>query len=314
MNWPAWLLVGLSGTVLAAEPLPQPEAAAWLQQMADAARRLSYEGVFVFQHGDAIQTLHVANRPSGTLKDSQLVAMDGKPREVHCQHGESVSVVSEGGALRTEKRIGSRHFPDLLPVDAAPLASWYKVTLGQGERVGGLDCRRVELTPRDAYRWGYVLCAENKTRLPLKAVMVNEAGKVLLQYSFAEVRIGNAPQAPRMTRSVQDTSGTIKPSNLEVLAVRQLPPGFARVAALKRKLPHKPVEVEHWIYSDGLNHISLFIEPAVRPVETVKGVTPRGMMNLLTRQVGAWQVTVLGDAPWPAVEYVAMNLVERPHD
>jgi sigma-E factor negative regulatory protein RseB len=314
MRWAAWLLAGMAGGSLAAEPLPQQEAAAWLQQMADAARRLSYEGVFVFQHGDAMQTLHVENRPAGPLKDSHLVAMDGKPREVRCQQGESISVISEGGSVRAERRIGNRHFPDLLPVNAAPLASWYTVTLGPGERVGGLDCRRVELTPRDTYRWGYVLCAENKTRLPLKAVMVNESGKVLLQYSFAEVRIGNSLPASRMNKSIPAAVETIKPSTREVVAVRQLPPGFARVAALKRKMPNKAGEVDHWIYSDGLSHISLFIEPAPRPVETVKGVTPRGMMNLLTRQVGGWQVTVLGDAPWPAVEYVAMHLVERPHD
>jgi hypothetical protein len=36
-----------------------------------------------------------------------------------------------------------------------------------------------------------------------------------------------------------------------------------------------------------------------------------GMINMLTRQVGPMQATILGDAPWPAVEAIAMNLEAR---
>lgn len=298
----------------ATQTLPGQEAAALLQRMADAARRLSYEGVFVFQHGDAMQTLHVVNRPAGPLKESRLVAMDGVPREVYCRQGESVSVVSEGGVQRTDRRPSSRHFPDLLPANAALLANWYAVRLGDAERVAGLDCRRVELAPKDAYRWGYVLCAEKDSSLPLKAAMVNEAGKPLLQYAFAEVHIGSQLRGNTQGAQQKIVPGPVEPMRAvssEVITVRQLPPGFTRIAAARRKLPNKPNEVEHWVYSDGLTHISLFIEPATRPVEAVKGASPQGMMNLLTRQVGNWQVTVLGDAPWPAVEAIAMNLAER---
>ena len=102
-----------------------------------------------------------------------------------------------------------------------------------------------------------------------------------------------------------------RPVATERVGVKSLPPGFTRITAVKRKLPNKSGEVEHWVFSDGLTHISLFLEPASHPVETMRGQSKLGMINMLTRQVGPMQATVLGDAPWPAVEAIAMNLEAR---
>lgn len=301
----------LAASALASEPLHNHEAGLWLQRMADSARRLPYEGVFVFSHGDVMQTLHIVNRGAGPLKESLLTSLDGNRREVVCRQGESLSLVPDGSGVRTERRLSSRHFPDLLPANAAALTSWYAVRLGEMDRVAGLDCRWFQLTPKDIYRWGYVLCAERTSHLPLKAMMVNESGKPLLQYAFTEVRIGAASRANNPPRGLPGADQTVRTSPTEVVTVRQLPPGYSRVVAVKRKLPNRPNEVEHWVYSDGLTHISLFIEPALRPVETLRGESAKGMLNLITRQVGNWQVTVLGDAPWPAVEAIATSLAER---
>lgn len=306
------LLLGLASLAAqAADPLPAAEAAAWLQRMADASRRVAYEGVFIYQHGDAtMQSLRISNRPVASGKDSRLTALDGLPREVRCTQEGSLSLLTEGGQVRAERRLNSRHFPDLLPANAASLANWYAVRLGEASRVAGLDCQEVELEPRDAYRWGYLLCAEKDTALPLKAVMRNESGQPLMQYRFAEIRLGalsrnSPPPLPEMPAAV-------RPVAAESLAVRNLPPGYSRITAVKRRLPNRSDEVEHWVFSDGLTHISLFIEPARQPVESVRGQSKLGMINMLTRQVGPLRATVLGDAPWPAVEAIAMSLEARP--
>lgn len=306
----AWLLCLASLGAQAAEPLTASDAAAWLQRMADASRRQAYEGVFIYQHGDtAMQSLLVSNRPAGTDKDSRLTAMDGIQREVRCSKGLSMSLLTQGGQVKVERRLNSRHFPDLLPSNAAPLANWYLVRLGDLQRVAGLECRQVELAPKDNYRWGYVLCAEKDTALPLRAVMVNEAGQPLMQYSFAEIRLGAPPKtAPAPVKAMAEAA---QPLAAERVGVKSLPPGFTRVTAVQRQLPNKPGNVEHWVFSDGLTHISLFLEPASQPVEALRGQSKLGMINMLTRQVGPMQATVLGDAPWPAVEAIALGLEAR---
>lgn len=305
----ALLVAAWAGLALADDPLPAHEAQVWLQRMSDAARNQNYEGEFYFQHGDVTQTLRVVNSAAGDgHKLSMLTSMDGKRREIRCEKGNAVSITPDGRATRMVKRNSSRYFPDLLPVDVSNLTALYVVKLGAMDRVADLDCRDIQLLPRDQFRWGYVLCAEKSSHLPLRMVMINESGQPLLKYVFSQVRIGRASPIQALPRTVAESADTPMEAGEGLVTVGQLPPGFTRVAAVKRQLLKRPQAVEHLVFSDGLTYISLFVEQAVQPVESVKGESRRGMINLLTRQVGNWRVTVLGDAPWPAVEAVAMGL------
>lgn len=312
--WPVVLvLVTVAGSSAAwAGPvaLPAGEAATWLQRMADASRNLPYQGVFVMHHGERVLTLEVENRPGTGGKEGRLVVLDGQPREVRCAEGDSVSIEPGRQGMRPERRIGKRYFPDLLPEDAAGLTQWYVVRLGEVNRVGGEDCREVELVPRDHYRWGYVLCADLDTGLPLKATLVNDEGKSLLSYAFVKVRAGGRVSRAPVEMPALPDSASLQPLHAASVEVRQLPPGFVRVEATRRRLPNRVGEVEHWVFSDGLTYISLFIEPATRKEASFKGQSPHGMLNLLTRRVGRQQATVVGDAPWSAVEFIAMGLAE----
>jgi negative regulator of sigma E activity len=46
-------------------------------------------------------------------------------------------------------------------------------------------------------------------------------------------------------------------------------------------------------------------------VEPVKGQSRQGMINMLKRQVGDLQATVLGEAPWATVEAIATGLAPK---
>ena len=165
----------------------------------------------------------------------------------------------------------------------------------------------MELVPRDEYRWGYRLCAEQYTGLPLKAQMLGAQGKPMLQYAFVKVREGVSGLDSSM-RQVKVPASNVVQAKSPVMA-SQLPPGYSEVIAVKRKLPDHDTEVEHSIYSDGLNHISIFVEPAPKHMVDLEGESVHGLVNLRTRKVGSYQVTVVGDAPAAAVEMVAHSLV-----
>lgn len=300
LHAPAW----------AADSLIDAISADWLKRVADAPRRLGYEGTFVFQQGDTMQTMRIANRPDGSGKESRLASVDGAPREVRCNRTESISISGQGGQAKLERRLNTRHFPDLLPANAERLLAWYSLKIGDITRVAGLECRQLELIPKDRFRWGYVLCAEKDSSLPLKATMVNEQGQPLMRYAFTEVRFagGALPPAVKPAAGVPDMPVSATGDSLQI---KQLPPGFVREVAVRRKLPQHG-EIEHWVFSDGLTHISLFIEPAAKPLAPVKGESKQGMVNMLVRQIGDRRVTVLGEAPWPAVEAIAMGLEAKP--
>lgn len=312
-----WFLAVLAvGGAQAGEILSPHEAAAYLQGIADAATRYSYEGTFVFQRGDRIRTLQVTNRPSDQGKESRLVGLDGEQREVRCTRGESVSIVG-GATPRLERRLGNRYFPDLLPPDAGRLVAWYDVRLGGMERVAGLECRLLTLQPKDQYRWGQVICADKETKLPLKAAVIDANGRPLMQYAFAQVRIepatsmAHASTSTVSARNATPTSAAPKAIDKGAVEVRQLPPGFSRVIAVKRPLGDEGAEVEHWVFSDGLTLISMFVEPLPRKNVSLRGASQRGMTNLRTLRIGQNQVTVVGDAPPSAVDMITTSIAPR---
>jgi len=123
---------------------------------------------------------------------------------------------------------------------------------------------------------------------------------------------GNETKTGQANESMQSLPASLRPISLDTVSVNNLPPGFSRVSAVKRRLPHKQDEVEHWVFSDGLTHISLFLEPAVHPIKSVRGQSKQGMINMVKMQVGTMQATILGDAPWPAIEAIAMGLEAPP--
>lgn len=311
----AWLLaLALAATpaAQATDSLPPQEAGTWLQKISDASRRLDYEGLFVLQHGGNTQTLSVTGHSSGGNAESRLLTLDGNQREVRCTQQSSVTLMINGAQLRLEKRLNKRHFPDLLPENAVPLANWYNVRVGGADRVAGRDCTNVDITPKDMFRWGYVLCIDKATAFPLRAVMVNGDGQPLMQYSFAEIKLGAVPKADlRPMPAMPDIPDAARPVANVRVEVGTLPPGFTRIAAVRRQLPNHAGEVEHWVYSDGLTHVSLFLEPAIKPVEPIKGQSKQGMINMIKRQVGNLQATVLGEAPWTTVETIASSLSLR---
>lgn len=311
-----FLAVFAVGSAQAEDVLSPHEAAAYLQGIADASARYSYQGTFVFQRGDSIQTLQVSNRASNQGKESRLIGLDGEQREVRCTHGESVRIVG-GSSPRLERRVGSRHFPDLLPPDAGRLVTWYEVRAGGMDRVAGLECRVLTLVPKDQYRWGQVICADKATKLPLRSTLIDANGRPLMQYAFAQVRIDPATSsavtgAPvAAERAVPASPAAPKAIDKGAVEVRQLPPGFTRVIAVKRPLGRDGAEVEHWVFSDGLTHISMFVEPLPRKNVSLRGASQRGMTNLRTLRVGQNQVTVVGDAPPSTVDLITASIAPR---
>ena len=91
--------------------------------------------------------------------------------------------------------------------------------------------------------------------------------------------------------------------------IRSKPPGFRTVAELMRTVGGTG-GVGHIVLSDGLAAISVFIEPATskRPVPHA-GLARQGAINVYTRPVGNYWVTVVGEAPAESVKYIA-NAVE----
>ncbi len=100
-------------------------------------------------------------------------------------------------------------------------------------------------------------------------------------------------------------------------ALKLAVPGFRQVSCVKRPLDPlagagaAPVEVVQTIFSDGLTHVSLFIEPFDAQRHPHAMATAHGATHTLTQRQGDWWITVVGDVPTSTLKQFAGALQRR---
>jgi sigma-E factor negative regulatory protein RseB len=100
--------------------------------------------------------------------------------------------------------------------------------------------------------------------------------------------------------------------------LRQEVPGFEQVSCVRRLLTGAgdstddgAMPVLQTIYSDGLTHVSVFIEP-YDPALHKRGMRAAiGATQTLMRRLGDWWVTVVGDVPAATLRQFAEALEYR---
>lgn len=278
------------------------EAVDWLNRAATAAQQLNYSGVYVYHHGEHVEVMRVSHRKDAAGEQEKVEVLDELPRQylrvdkdVYCQ-------LPDGKTVRVEKNTTRRFFPALLPSNPESLQRFYNIKLNGSERVAGINCQIVSLQPRDGYRHGYRLWLDKRTGLPLKSQIVNSNGGVVSMFVFSEIQIGRPPD-PQIFR--QDLTG----KKVVMASVGQTPagtspaweitppPGYAPVLEANRPLFGKKLPVTHWVFSDGLSVMSLFIEPGNDSAPGAQGLSAEGAMSVYSRQLDGHRITTLGEVP-----------------
>jgi sigma-E factor negative regulatory protein RseB len=290
----------------------------WLQRIYAASEKLSYAGTFVYQQGQRVETSRIVHIVDSSGPGERLETLDGVPREIVRTGDEVVCYLPATMTVKIDKQPGRRPFPAILSEQLKDVSDNYTIKKGEIERVGGYSCQVLTLDPKDRMRYGHRLWADINTGMLLRAKTFNEKDEMLEQFSFTQIKIGGGigrdQLKPRYFRQSKDwrveDSGAIRANLAETgWTIRSKPPGFRTVAELIRTVGGTG-GVGHIVLSDGLAAISVFIEPATskRPVPHA-GLARQGAINVYTRPVGNYWVTVVGEAPAESVKYVA-NAVE----
>ncbi len=275
------------------------EATDWLNRAATAAKQLNYSGVYVYHHGEHVEVMRVSHRKDASGEQEKIEVLDDLPRQflrvdkdVYCQ-------LPDGKTVRMEKNTTRRFFPALLPENPEALQRYYNIKLSGSERVAGVNCQIVTLQPRDGYRHGYQLWLDKRTGLPLKSRIVNSNGGVVSMFVFSEIQIGRVPDAQNFRQDLVGkkiimASIEQPPSTLWDVAA---PPGYGLTLEATRPLPGKKMPVTHWVFSDGLSVLSVFIEPDSDSSGSFQGLSAEGAMSVYTRQLDGHKITTLGEVP-----------------
>ena len=304
------LLLGSSLTVQAYAANSTPEASEWLNKLAQAEQRQSYQGSFVYERNGSFSTHDIWHRVQDGKVSERLLQLDGAAQEIVRVDGK-VQCVS--GALVS----GVSTPPDAAPrmLDPLKLMSWYDLSVAGKSRVAGRDAVIVTLTPRDQHRYAFELHLDRQTGLPLRSLMLNEKGQLLERFQMTRLDTDDLPSDADLS-----ASAACKPIERVVASTSQaaagwrsdwLPPGFELINSSVRRDPDRKSTISSLMYDDGLTRFSVFLEPisdnSGTDTRTQLGPTVAVSRHLNTPK-GKVMVTVVGEIPLGTAERVALSM------
>lgn len=294
----------------------------WLGRIASAGGRLNYVGTFMYQSGEHVEISRIAHRVDGSGEFERLEVLDGSPREV-IRDRDSVRCVlpEQKTVIIDEPGGGRRAFPARLPVSLVSLGETYRIRKGGVSRVAGLKAQALVLEPRDGYRYGYRLWAEFDSGLLLKARTVDEAGRMIEQFTFSDVRIGGEVDDEVLKARFEPDEGWQIVDARAISVARtdrgwelaDPPPGYVLASVMRRALGRNRGEAVHMVFSDGLAAVSVFIEPADEHSGPVAARAVQGAIRVYERIANGHRITALGEVPALAVQRIGDGIrpVER---
>jgi sigma-E factor negative regulatory protein RseB len=178
--------------------------------------------------------------------------------------------------------------------------------------------------PRDSMRFGYRVWAEQKRGLVVKLQTLDGSGKVLEQAAFTELQLDAPVKMDKLVQMMSKVDGyrVEKPPLIKTTASAEGWSMKAPVAGFKSMNCYKrPAgsgggvvrgEALQWIFSDGLASVSVFLEPFDRQRHDNKESSlSMGATQTLSRQMGEFWLTVMGEVPMATLRMFAANLERK---
>ena len=318
---------GAYAQAIAAESAATPQQVrAWLTRIHEAATSRNFQGTFVVSGGGAVASARIAHFCEGSNQFERIESLDGQARHV-LRHNDLVHTIWPGKRVALiEQRDTLASFPALFQAGDNRITEFYDVFKQGADRVAGHEANVLWVRPKDAHRYGYRLWADKASGLLLRADVLGDQSEVLETSAFSDVLIGVKPQPELVLHAMKKLEGyrVVRPvltaTSLEAegWSLREAVSGFRQVSCVKRPLDGSAASGEsaaslvvQTIYSDGLTHVSVFIEPFNPSRHTRQLHAFVGATQTLMQRHGEWWITVVGDVPPGTLRLFAGALERR---
>jgi sigma-E factor negative regulatory protein RseB len=306
----------------AQQAVPQADARGWLQRIHSAASQRNYQGTLVVSAGGSMSSSRLAHYCEGNQIFERIEVLDGQARQVYRHNDQVLTLWPTAKIARTEQRDAVALFPAVLSGSADQLFDRYEMIAEIGDRVAGYDAAVFLLRPRDGHRFAQRLWADQGSGLLLRADVLAPDGRVLETAAFTDLTIGIKSQPESVLKPMKKLDGYrvmhSAPQRTELSAegwqLKSPVPGFTQISCVKRSLEaagdsdrNLAVDVLQTIFSDGLTHVSVFIEPH-RADRLRPGAAAFGATHTLRQALGSHWVTVMGDVPMATLKQFAAAL------
>ncbi len=288
-----------------------------LTRMSEALATRNYSGTFLHSAGGQDERLRIAHRVRDGRVTERLGPEDGVGREV-VRDGDEVTVYLPDRRLAViERRARNEPLLGTLPQFGPDVERWYEVQRqGRDAQVLGGGAQVIAVRPRDRYRFGYRLWIDERTNMPVRTELLDDAGRAIerVEFSALELRrdIPDHEFEPLVDASdFRWVRQAPQPATRELpWRIAVAPPGFKVAATQYQSFQGSPAPVPHLVVSDGLASVSVFIEPGrqdgSKPMKSGGG--RMGASSAYTTTIDGHQVTAVGEVPTETVQAIAAGL------
>lgn len=280
-------------------------ADAWLERMNSALHSLSYEGRFVYQHGQTLDAMYLSHSVTDGHERERLISLTGLAREVVRDNEAVICIISGPESAQVDPRPSGRQLAPVHAIRPEQLSAYYHFELGGQQRVAGRAGQVVSIHANDDQRYSYWLLLDKEYALPLAAATLDKNGHRISQLLFTDLQVGTTGQAePQSLVDNADVTRIVKPladvqPKLQPRwSFQELPDGFIQTRYRRRLMGQDDHEVDHFIFNDGLATVSVYVEEERSPdaAETV-AVSRLGAVTALSRAIPGYQITAVGEVP-----------------
>ncbi len=310
------LLLGNISVVNADNDFPDPQVL--IDEMSIASRDLNYDGVFVYRLGNKqIDTMRIIHKSGEEGINEKLISLTGNAREVIRNKDEVKCFFPEDKRVVVDKSRLGKLVSTYLPTPINSISEFYTFELAGEDRVAGLDAWIVNIRPIDKFRYGYQLWIDKNSRLLLKSDLKNQLGVTLEQIMFAQLEvfddIDDALLQPSMSAQgftwQNNVKNVIKHNDDEKQwQVTSMPIGFSMSEQEKETMITSQMPVIHFVYTDGLAMVSIYVEKLNQQVDTKAGSSSFGGVNTFSINSEGYQITAVGEVPKATVQLMANSV------
>ena len=244
----------------------QPTAQDIVGRMFEAAKRLSYSGVFRYEVAGEQRTVRVSHLVLDDHIYERISYLDGEAKDQWRKSLIDGCGSREGANLQTQQ-----HYR-------------FKI-LGQ-YRVAGRQAYKVQALPIDNLRYAYLFGVDQQTGLMLQSTLISQSGHALENFKYVDINFETAPAALSEIDAQEQfqKTGTQPCGSEDKEAVSTpiewvatwVPPGFVRSS--RRRIGEDKLSMA---YTDGISVFSVLID-----------AMPNTQYPTLSARVGSTQMVV----------------------
>ncbi len=285
---------------------------AWLEKMAHAGHMQTFSGTFIYGKNTDLTVMNIFHRADKFGEIEKLISMDGSGREVIRSNDLVTCVLPDRNSVMVEKSRPLSKFPPSFPTQIDKL-NYYSFSLQQQVNIAGHLAQKIAVVPKDAYRFGYSLWLDVKTGLLLKSNLMSEDNKMVEQFLFTNLKYHKKLDDKLFQPSTDGKKYTwhqakkvtpVNASSFDEWSFAKLPPGFKVSIRRGHTMPRGKKPLKHFVVSDGLATVSVYIENHLGEESDLVGGTSMGAISAYGKDLGKFHVTAVGEVPMVTVRMI----------